>query len=176
MAGEEDGAAAQVMAAAMADFARGMAAQHELAVRIGRRTTQIIRFGMLGLVVLSLLMFYLVHALTGSFARMGEDMHTIAADMRRINGEVARMTGAVQALHGTVAAMEASVRAVPGLEQAAGGMRDSVQIMPQMQSSVDGLRQDMRLLNEQLGLMNSTVGGMGFNMHQLSKPMRWFPF
>ena len=41
------------------DFRKGMEYREQLSIRIGRRTTQIIRFGMTGMSILGLALFYL---------------------------------------------------------------------------------------------------------------------
>ena len=43
---------AEIVENALTEFRKGMEAREQLSIRIGRRTTQIIRFGMFGLSVL----------------------------------------------------------------------------------------------------------------------------
>ena len=50
------------------DFRKGMEYREQLSIRIGRRTTQIIRFGMTGMAILGLALFYLIFILTKDFS------------------------------------------------------------------------------------------------------------
>lgn len=80
--GQQDTAA--LVAQALEDFRRGVEYREQPSIRIGRRTTQIIRFGMTGLSVLGLVLFYLVFILTREFSHgiMAENIHHQSKPMK----------------------------------------------------------------------------------------------
>ncbi len=59
---------------ALDDFRQGMEYREQLSIRIGRRTTQIIRFGMSALSILGLALFYLIFILTKDFSNITTHM------------------------------------------------------------------------------------------------------
>jgi hypothetical protein len=65
---------AVLAAQALEDFRKGMEFREQLSIRIGRRTTQIIRFGMTGMTILGQVLFYLVFILTKDFSRITTHM------------------------------------------------------------------------------------------------------
>jgi phospholipid/cholesterol/gamma-HCH transport system substrate-binding protein len=101
---------AQIVESSLRDLNSAMTKTEALSIRIGRRTTQIIRFSLGGLMVLGLIMFYLLYLLTrdmgamaintrvlpamnGSVAGMGQNMANLAsisADLRRLMDQQVR--------------------------------------------------------------------------------------
>ena len=69
---------AELVAGSLEDFRKGMEAREQLSTRIGARTTQIIRFGMFGLSILGLALFYLIFILTKDFATITDEMGMMA--------------------------------------------------------------------------------------------------
>ena len=69
----------------MRDFREGMDQSHQLSIRIGRRTTQIIRFGLFSVLALAAAMFYLISTLGTDFARITEHMVAISGYMQQMD-------------------------------------------------------------------------------------------
>jgi hypothetical protein len=76
---------AKIVENAMHEFSEAMYHREQLSIRIGRRTTQIIRFGMFGLSVLGLIMFYLLYILTTDFARITSNMEIMSGRMTNLD-------------------------------------------------------------------------------------------
>ncbi len=66
----------------MADFNSAMKSREELSLRIAKRTTQLIRFTLVGLVVLGLAMFFLIWTLTSNMSSITDHMSVISEDMK----------------------------------------------------------------------------------------------
>jgi len=66
---------AELVATSLEDFRKGMDAREQLSIRIGRRTTRIIRFGMAGPSILGIIM----NRAVGS---MGANMHEFSKSMK----------------------------------------------------------------------------------------------
>jgi hypothetical protein len=90
----------EIVAGVMRDFREGMDNSHQLSLRIGRRTTQIIRMGLFSVLALAAAMFYLASILTADFGRITDKMVIMSETMDRnvggINAAVQNMTGSVQ--------------------------------------------------------------------------------
>lgn len=98
----------------MADFAKAMQLRDDFAVRIGRRTTQIIRFSLVGLTVLAFLMMALIltlisnmrdittrmNEITQNIANMNGTFNQVAVDMRNMDASVARINDHLDVLNG----------------------------------------------------------------------------
>jgi len=68
--------------AQMADFAEAMRLRDQLSLRIGSRTTQIIRFSAAALVVMGSAMVVLILTLTNQMGYMSRDVNTMSSPMR----------------------------------------------------------------------------------------------
>ena len=71
----------------MADFNGAMKSREDLSLRIARRTTQLIRFTLIGLVVLGLAMFVLIWTLTSNMSNITSHMSKISGDMRSMRAD-----------------------------------------------------------------------------------------
>jgi hypothetical protein len=73
----------------MADFLESMRLRDELTVRIGRRTSQIIRVGALTVSLLSFAIMYLTASLSKDMVRMVDRMDEISITMTQMNTSMA---------------------------------------------------------------------------------------
>jgi uncharacterized protein YybS (DUF2232 family) len=76
----------EIVSTAMKDFRESMEMTREMSIRIGKRTTQIIRMGMLSVFILGAVMTYLITTLAGDFGRMTENMVAMTGYMESMNG------------------------------------------------------------------------------------------
>jgi methyl-accepting chemotaxis protein len=142
---------AVLVAQALEDFRKGMEYCEQPSIRIGRRPTQIIRFGMTGLSILGLILFYLVFILTKDFSEI---------------------TGHMTAMSGYMNSMEQEFASVAGLNTDLHAIVEQIQYM---NGNVAGMANSVQVMNNQINNMNLTMGNMAENMHHLSKPMKAFP-
>jgi hypothetical protein len=178
---------AEIVESAMHEFNEAMYHREQLSVRIGRRTTQIIRFGMFGLSVLGLIMFYLLYILTADFSRITLNMESISKQMMNMDSNFAIVSEDMNHLRQTIVMMNDSITVMPQMNHTVGGINDNLgslsndlhamlEQIERMNGSVGAMTGSMQLLNRQLGDMNLNVGSMSGNMHQMAKPMKMFPF
>ena len=80
---------AELVEKTMADFLESMRLRDELTVRIGRRTSQIIRVGAITVTFLSLAIMYLTAALSKDMVRMVDRMDEISITMTKMNTSMA---------------------------------------------------------------------------------------
>lgn len=68
---------AELVATSLEDFRKGMEAKEQLYIRIGRRTTQIIRFGMAGPSILGVIMDRAVGSMAANMHELSKPMESM---------------------------------------------------------------------------------------------------
>ncbi|MDH3899516.1 MAG: hypothetical protein OEU51_00555, partial [Gammaproteobacteria bacterium] len=84
---------AEIVESALHEFNEGMAHRENLSIRIGRRTTQIIRFGMTSMMMLGAALFYLIYILTSDFAVIREHMEMMSMHMSSMESNLTSVAG-----------------------------------------------------------------------------------
>lgn len=169
------------------DFRKGMEAREQLSIRIGRRTTQIIRFGMTGLSILGLALFYLIFILTRDFSNITSHMTEMSGYMQQMEQSFVTVAGTIEDINTTMQALNTHIAVMPELNSSVAGMDDNLGILrsdmhtlvtqiDHMNANVAAMTSNLQLLNTQFSDMNRTVASMAANMHQMAKPMKVFPF
>ena len=152
---------AQSVEKIMADFLAAMQLRDELSVRIGRRTTQIIRVGAGTVSLLSLAIMYLTASLNTDMKTMSHRMDEISVTMKSMDtyiSSVPQMANRIDEIALTMNSMDGSIKTVPGLA-----------------TSVGNMSRDVNIMSQQLHFLNGNVGAMGRDVDRMSAPMRMFP-
>ena len=169
------------------DFRQGMDSREKLSIRIGRRTTQIIRFGMIGMSILGLALFYLIFILTKDFSNITTHMTEMSGYMHNMEKNFTTVAGNITQVHETLLVLNDSITVMPALNSSVANMdsnlgalssdlRSMVEQVQYMNGNVANMAGSMQVLNNQFTDMNHTVGSMAGNVHQMAKPMKAFPF
>lgn len=103
-------ATAELVEKTMADFLKAMQLRDDLTVRIGKRTSQIIRVGAMTVSLLSIAIMYLTASLSKDMVRMVDRMDEIAITMK---------------------SMDTSMHSVPAMATSVGTMSRDVNVMTQ---------------------------------------------
>ncbi|MFC1589612.1 hypothetical protein ACFL3P_04995 [Pseudomonadota bacterium] len=154
-------AVAQSVEKTMADFLEAMRLREELSIKIGRRTSQIIRVGAFTVSLLSLAIMYLTASLNMDMKKMSNRMDEISITMKSMDGYISKvpvMAERIDEVAVTMKSMDASI--------------DSV---PVMATSVGSMSRDVNVMAHQLHYLNGNVGAMGHDVDRMSAPMRMFP-
>jgi methyl-accepting chemotaxis protein len=178
---------AEIVENALRNFNEGMAHREQLSIRIGRRTTQIIRFGMLSMLMLGLALFYLIFILTKDFSAITVHMDDMSGYMSNMNQNLTAVTKtlgrvdqAMGVLNNSVLVMPALSRSVDNMDMNLGALSSDLNSvvghLEQMNGNVLSMAASMQILNNQFVDMNRTVGHMSGNVNQMAKPMKVFPF
>ncbi|MDH5712126.1 MAG: hypothetical protein OEZ15_10760 [Gammaproteobacteria bacterium] len=152
---------AQSVEKTMADFLEAMKLRDELSVRIGRRTTQIIRVGAGTVSLLSLAIMYLTASLNTDMKVMSNRMDEISVTMKSMDtyiSSVPQMANRIDEIALTMNSMDGSIKTVPAMATAVGNMS-----------------RDVNIMSQQLHFLNGNVGAMGRDVDRMSAPMRMFP-
>jgi methyl-accepting chemotaxis protein len=169
------------------DFREGMEYREQLSIRIGRRTTQIIRFGMMGLSILGLALFYLIFILTKDFSNITTHMTAMSGHMQQMERSFIKVAGTIEQVNSTMLTLNDSITVMPALDSSVSSMDDNlgtlssdmhalVEQIQYMNGNVANMTGNLQLLNAQFTDMNRIVGGMSGNVHDMAKPMKMFPF
>ncbi len=146
----------------MADFLEAMHLRDELSIRIGRRTSQIIRAGSFTVTLLSLAIVYLTSSLNTDMARMVSRMDEISITMTSMNTSIDSVPDMAAHIDGIATTMTS--------------MNTSIHAVPDMAVSVGVMSYDVKEMTRQMFHMNGNVGAMGNDVNRMSAPMKMFPF
>lgn len=178
---------AEIVESSLREFNAGMAHRENLSIRIGRRTTQIIRFGMTSMLILGAALFYLIYILTSDFAIIRLHMEKISEHMASIESNFTSVAGDIDAVQKTLVVLNDNITVMPAMNDSvarmdasllalSGDLRSMVEQIYTMNGSVGNITANLQLMNKQFTDMNFTVGHMAGNVNQMSKPMKMFPF
>lgn len=178
---------AEIVETTMREFNEGMAHRENLSIRIGRRTTQIIRFGMTSMLMLGAALFYLIYILTTDFAVIREHMEKMSGHMSSMESDFSTVAGDINRVQKTLARVNENITIMPDMNASIGNMDTSlislsgdmhsiVEQIYAMNNSVGNITANLQLMNKQFTDMNITVGHMAGTVNTMSKPMKMFPF
>lgn len=136
-----------IVSSAMSDFRQGMDHSHQLSIRIGRRTTQIIRFGLMSVLALAAAMFYLISTLGSDFARITEHMVAMSGYMQQMDQNLMDVSENLISIDHTLSSMQSDVSDMSTnletMDQKVGGMNAAVHDMTISMRRMNGEMQDM---------------------------------
>ena len=153
---------AEIVENTMADFNDAMRKREEMSIRIGRRTTQVVRVGAVTVALLSVAVIFLTVALKEDMARMSKQMQQMTGYMQEMNTSISAMPE-----------MSASVQEMNLLMQ---DMSVSIKAVPVISTSVQRMSTDMTAMNNQVHYLNQNIGSMRHNVDRMASPMKVFPF
>ena len=178
---------ADIVENAMREFREGMEHREQMSIRIGKRKTQIIRFGITGMAILGMALFYLIFILTKDFSQVTVHMDHMSAymlqmqtDIGSISGDIGHMQETMLRINDNTSIMSAMNNAVTSMDGSLVNLSGDVHSMAEqiyaMNGNVGNMTANIQLLNRQITDMNVTMGYMSGNVNDMAKPMRMFPF
>lgn len=183
----------EIVSTVMRDFRESMEMSREMSIRIGSRTTQIIRMGMLSVFILGAVMTYLITTLAGDFGRMTENMDAMSGYMKNMNNSFSDVSGRLAHMDLTLTGMNQSVYVLPEINktmsllgrstyQMSSDMHTMVVDVSEMQTDVSSMSGNLDTMDKKVGGMNNAVNDMtgsmrrmNGEMRQMSRPMDFFP-
>ncbi len=178
---------AEVVESAMREFHEAMKLREALSLRIGKRTTQIIRFSLIGMVLLMALMFHLILTLTSNMSDITDRMISMAIYMDSMSKNFISVAENVKAMRFSVDGMHEHIKVMDTMNLAMVGMKDSMlkmsgdmkhmnENMAAMQKSMGRMSMDMGNMSYQFTSLTAYVGVMEHNVDRMASPMRMMPF
>jgi methyl-accepting chemotaxis protein len=177
----------EIVERSLDDFRKGMEYREQLSIRIGRRTTQIIRFGMTGMAILGIALFYLIFILTRDFSDIRKHMTEMSGYMYSMEQDFSTVASSITRVHETMLVLNDNIMVMPAMNSSVESMdtnldslstdlHSMVEQIHYMNGNVSSLAGNLQLLNNQFTDMNRSVGHMSGNVNQMAKPMKVFPF
>ncbi|OQY53816.1 MAG: hypothetical protein DRR08_20485 [Candidatus Parabeggiatoa sp. nov. 2] len=185
---------AKIIQDSLTEFHGAMKLRDEFAIRIGRRTTQIIRFSMTGMSILAFAMIFLLGTFYQHMDQMASDMkdmrtnfQSVATDMKDMKTNFQSVATDMKAMKLSVDSMNQHISVMPVMNTAVSGMSENVlkmtedmakmsQNMALMQKSMSTMSLDVANMSYQFTGLNGYVGSMGYNVNRMAAPMKMFPF
>ncbi|OQW94429.1 MAG: hypothetical protein BWK79_05895 [Beggiatoa sp. IS2] len=165
---------------AMADFNSAMKMREDLSIRIGRRTTHIIRFTMMAMMVLGSAMFYLIHTLTSDMLRITQHMDEMSSYMRGMSSDFRSVATHVDKMRLSVDKMNSFMESMPAMNtsvaQISADITQMTGDMKKMNQNMTTMSFDMMNMSVQFIAVNNKLGVMGYDVNRMSAPMKLFPF
>jgi methyl-accepting chemotaxis protein len=168
-------------------FNEAMAKREDLSVRIGKRTTQILRFGIISILMISGLMFFLIQSLSKHIDTMASNITHISTTMGNmdksftlVTQHLARMDTTMTGLNQHISVMSQDIHSVPKISSTVHKLNQSIETMGLSMRSMTGdmhvLNQSTTGINQQFSTLIQHVGTMTRDVNQMSRPMKFFPF
>lgn len=171
----------------MLAFNEAMSKREALSIRIGKRTTQILRFGIMSILMISGLMFFLIQSLSKHIDTMASNITHISTTMGNmdqsftlVTQQLTRMDTTMSGLNQYVKVMSQDIHTVPQMTITMHKLQKSIDTVNVSMSAMTG---DMRALNhstsginQQFSTLIQQVGTMTYDVNRMSRPMKMFPF
>ncbi|MEE9327689.1 MAG: hypothetical protein V3U71_10385 [Cocleimonas sp.] len=183
---------------AMADFNSAMQNREDLTVRIAKRTTQIIRFSLLGMILLGLSLFFLIWILTSKMGDITTHMEVMSSDIKAMRGDFHQVAISVGSIGSDFTSVRkdmnnltASVNTIQidmtklnsNVSDMSGNILTVRRILAQMDKSIHHMDMSITGMNKSVNIISRGVIGMSDNMNRMTHdidamaaPMRALPF
>ncbi|MCK5877577.1 MAG: hypothetical protein KAG43_08075 [Candidatus Marithrix sp.] len=179
---------------AMTEFNTAMKRREALIVRIGTQTTQIIKFSMIGLGVLTVAVFTLIIILLADMGDISQRLDEVTGYMRAINqnivvvgDNVSGMTNSIDLVKNSIDDMDTNVAFMPTLNDSVTkissnmiAINNSINKMTNhidsLTINIDEMGTNMAIMTHQVGSLNNNLAVMGHNVDRMAAPMKMFPF
>ncbi|MCK5647946.1 MAG: hypothetical protein KAI22_03620 [Gammaproteobacteria bacterium] len=171
----------------LVQFNDAIKSQEELNLRISRRTSLIVQYGVLTVILLVIGIGFFSWSLRHDIDRMSGYMESMAKD-------ASVMSNAVINMQSSMSSMEEGINNVVSHTQSISSAiiqtDNSVAVLSNIANSVNLMQNDVRGLNKSLGTMNynltkinkhmrdlnKKLGVMGHDVNRMSSPVKMFPF
>ncbi|MBK5968490.1 MULTISPECIES: hypothetical protein [Thiorhodovibrio] len=155
-------------------------------VRSTTRINNIIRYAMLGMVVMMIAMLALIATFTSRMDKitfymveMADDMQRMRSDFDRVNRDMLTMEQAVVEMDTQVSTMPSIYQSVAGMGNNMGSMREDIltiaERMDFIEQHMTSIGATLYTMDRQLIDMTGNVGGIGRDVDIMSRPMSIFP-
>ena len=173
----------EIVSTVMQDFRASMEMSREMSIKIGKRTTQIIRMGMLSVFILGAVMTYLITTMAGDFGRMTENMVAMSGYMKSMEKNFSQVSGRLANMDITLTGMSQSVYVLPEINdtmhvlgrstyQMSSDMHTMVGDLGEMQTDVSSMSGNLDAMDKKVGGMNAAVYDMTGSMRHMNREMR----
>lgn len=185
---------AEIFEQSLRDFRRAMELRDALTIRIARRTTQIIRFSMISIILLMGSVFYLLYLLNSNVTGVNQDMNHVSHHMENISNNLVLVTDNIVSLKHSVDNVNYFLSVMPSVDESIHNIETQMAKMNVKLASIDDRMYNLSnhldnvnqsvisIDNNMLGLsadiasLNYQFSGLGYNVNRIAAPMKFFPF
>ncbi|RTZ64324.1 MAG: hypothetical protein DSZ29_05590 [Aquificaceae bacterium] len=171
----------------MLAFNDAMSKREALSIRIGKRTTQILRFGIMSILLISALMFFLIQSLSKHIDTMASNITHISATMGNMDKSFSAVTQTLNHIDNTMGGLNSHIEAMRRDIHSVPQMTKTMQVLQEnvadMDTSIVNMTGDMRALNQntsginqQFAILIQQMRMMTHDVNRMSAPMKMFPF
>ena len=160
-------------AQAMHDWRTAQEITQALSVRIGRRTTQIIRFTMVALVAISVIMGGLILVLTTYMQNMSAQMTSMSVYMGTMQDRFVIVAARMDTMNDTMSRINENIGIMPALNASVARISTHVE---RMTTDVALMRENLTAMVNEIHTIKIDLSTMNVQMRQMSRPMDFFPF
>ena len=163
---------------AVADFKRGMEIRSGLNLRVARRVTAILRIGILGMGVITLLLLVMLYAFNSRLVAMSAVLATMNQQFQSMSADMNEMTATVRTMKQNVSFMPAMVDETTKMRTSVSTLNHNITGMTGkvsgIQTSMTGITGDIGHMTHTFRMLDPAVQNMGTDINKLSKPSRMF--
>jgi hypothetical protein len=152
--------------------------QFAMHLRVARRTTSVVRFGMISLAVVGLSMFLLLLTLAYQIQPMIGAVNTMNGHFTHISDNMLTMKDAILEMENNISPlpiMTGEMHRMQGSVRDLTGTTNSLSLrMDNLDTNLASVTQSVTRMTSSFAFINQTVGIMGADVNRMSGPMRVF--
>lgn len=175
------------MAEAMRDLKSAMKYELDLSVSIRKRTTQIVRFGIGGILVLIFALFALIFVLRMDLNRMTERMSEIASYVQQVDKNIVTIANNMNDVKQSLSHLDVHTKSLLKLSDSIDKMSEDVIAINGnityindniflLSDNVNRISGDISQMNYEINHLNRQFSLLGYDVNKISSPMQFFPF
>ena len=152
--------------------------QFAMHLRVARRTTSLVRFGMLSLAVVGVSMFLLLLTLAYEIQPMISAVNTMNGHFTHISEDMVLMKDAILEMDCNIrplSLMAGEMNQMQGSVRDLTGSTNSLSVrMANLDNNMASITQSVTRMTSSFAFINQTLGVMGADVNRMSGPMRFF--
>ncbi|OQW94213.1 MAG: hypothetical protein BWK79_07020 [Beggiatoa sp. IS2] len=178
---------AEIVHHSMSEFQTAMRFRDDLTLKMAQRTTYLLRFGMIGLLLLAGTLFYLIITLTENMNNITLRVTEVAHSMEKIDKKLATVADGMQVVKQSMDQLGVQLGVMPTLNTTVATIGHEILNVRQdinhistnmsfIRGSIGMMSNDIAGMNYQFTGVNNRLGMMGYDINKATAPIRFFPF
>jgi uncharacterized protein YoxC len=178
---------AEIVHHSMSEFQTAMRLRDDLALKITQRTTYLLSFGMIALLLLAGSLFYLIITLTANMNNITLKVTEVAHSMEKIDKNLVVVAQGMQVVKQSMDHLGSQLGTMSNLNTTVATIGNEIlnvrqdinhisMDMSYIRGSIGMMSNDIAGMNYQFTGVNSRLGMMGYDINRATGPLRMFPF
>jgi methyl-accepting chemotaxis protein len=177
----------EIMAEAMRDLKAVVKYELDLSVSIRRRTTQIVRFGITGIVVLIFALFALIFVLRMDLNKMTKRMDEIASYVQQVDKNIVVIANSMNDVKQSLSHLDTHTKSLLKISDSIDKMSEDVIAINNniiyindniflLNDNINIISGNILQINYEINKLNGQFNLLGYDVNRISSPMQFFPF